>query len=181
MSSPSLPDFSSPAPPEFGAWGAKILDADTLAEAVARRQAAGERIVFTNGVFDLLHVGHARYLAEARALGDALIVAVNTDASVRGLKGPLRPIVPEDERMEMLAALAVVDYVTPFGTPTPVPLLEQIRPAIYVKGGDYQISSLPEAPVVQGYGGHVQILSLVAGRSSTDIIARIRAAYCAEP
>jgi len=155
-----------------------VVGPDTLAEIVSRRQAAGGRLVFTNGVFDLLHVGHARYLAEARALGDALIVAVNTDASVRGLKGPLRPIVPEDERMEMLAALAAVDYVTPFGTQTPVPLLEQIRPSVYVKGGDYRIEDLPEAPVVLGYGGHVQILSLVAGRSSTDIIARIRAAYC---
>ena len=164
-----------PAP--LGAGGAKILSADALAEAVARRQAAGERIVFTNGVFDLLHVGHARYLAEARALGDALIVAVNTDFSVRRLKGPLRPIVPEEERMELLAALSVVDYVIPFGTPTPVPLLTQIRPAIYVKGGDYRIADLPEASIVEGYGGHVQILSLVAGRSSTNIIARVCAAY----
>ena len=156
----------------------KVVGPDALAETVARRQAAGERLVFTNGVFDLLHVGHARYLAEARALGDALIVAVNSDASVRGLKGPRRPIVPEDERMEMLAALGVVDYVTLFGTPTPVPLLQQVRPAIYVKGGDYKISDLPEAPIVQDYGGQVQILSLIAGRSSTDIIAKIRAAYC---
>lgn len=158
----------------------KCLTPEAVAEAVVRRQAAGERIVFTNGVFDLLHVGHIRYLAEARALGDALIVAVNTDASVRGLKGPLRPIVPEDERMEMLAALACVDYVTPFATPTPVPLLEQIHPLIYAKGGDYQVSDLPEAPVVRGYGGSVHLLSLVAGRSSTNIIAKIRAAYCQE-
>ena len=175
------PAHSPPAPPGLGAGGAKIISLDALAATVARRQAGGERIVFTNGVFDLLHVGHARYLAEARALGDALIVAVNTDESVRGIKGPLRPIVPEDERMEMLASLAAVDYVIPFGTPTPVPLLERVRPALYAKGGDYVISSLPEAPVVQGYGGHVHILSLVQGRSSTDIIARIRAAYCAEP
>ena len=174
MPFPSSPD----GPPAPSPSGTKVVGPDTLAEIVSRRQAAGERLVFTNGVFDLLHVGHVRYLAEARALGDALIVAVNADASVRGLKGPLRPIVPEDERMEMLAALAAVDYVTSFGTPTPVPLLEQIRPAIYVKGGDYEIEDLPEAPVVLGYGGHVQVLSLVAGRSSTDIIARIRAAYC---
>ncbi len=170
MPFPSSPDVSL----------GKIIGTDTLAEVVARRQATGERLVFTNGVFDLLHVGHARYLAEARALGNGLIVAVNTDESVHRLKGPLRPIVPEDERMEMLAALSVVDYVVPFGTPTPVPLLEHIRPAVYAKGGDYAMADLPEAPVVQGYGGHVQILSLVAGRSSTDIIARIRAAYCAE-
>jgi rfaE bifunctional protein nucleotidyltransferase chain/domain len=151
-----------------------------LAQTVAQRQEAGERIVFTNGVFDLLHVGHTRYLAEARALGDALIVAVNTDASVRGLKGPLRPIVPESERMEMLLALACVDYVISFASPTPVPLLECIQPLIYAKGGDYRVEDLPEAPVVCSYGGAVHILSLVAGRSSTDIIARIRAAYCQE-
>ena len=155
----------------------KVVGPDSLADTVARRQNTGERIVFTNGVFDLLHVGHARYLAEARALGDALVVAVNTDASVRGLKGPLRPIVPEDERMEMLAALACVDYVTPFSAPTPVPLLEQVHPALYVKGGDYRVEDLPEAPIVRAYGGRVAILSLTAGRSSTDIIARICAAY----
>ena len=166
--------------PPFPLLPDKIIAPSALTQAVARRQANGERIVFTNGVFDLLHVGHARYLAEARALGDALIVAVNTDSSVRGLKGPLRPIVPEEERMEMLAALTAVDYVTPFSTPTPVPLLEAVRPALYVKGGDYTAENLPEAPVVRGYGGHVQILSLVAGRSSTDIIGRVRAAYCQE-
>ena len=134
-------------------------------------------MVLTNGVFDLLHVGHLRYLAEARALGNALIIAVNSDESVRGFKDPLRPIVPLAERMEMLASLACVDYVVPFATRTPVPLIEQIRPAIYVKGGDYKIEDLPEAAVVVGYGGSVQILSLIAGRSTTDIIARICAAY----
>lgn len=141
------------------------------------RQAAGETFVFTNGVFDLLHVGHARYLAEARALGSALLIAVNADESVRSFKGDLRPIVPLDERMEMLASLACVDYVTPFSTRTPVPLIEQIRPAIYVKGGDYREDELPEAAVVRGYGGDVQILSLIAGRSSTNIIDRVCAAY----
>ena len=155
----------------------KIKSIGELAEIVAQRQASGERIVLTNGVFDLLHVGHARYLAEARALGDALIIAVNSDESVRGFKDPLRPIVPLAERMEMLASLACVDYAAAFETRTPVPLIEQIRPAIYVKGGDYTIEDLPEAAVVRGYGGSVQILSLVAGRSTTNIIARVCAAY----
>ncbi len=155
----------------------KVVGLDALAKTVARRQAAGERVVFTNGVFDLLHVGHARYLAEARALGDALIVAVNSDESVRGFKDPLRPIVPLAERMEMLASLACVDYVAAFETRTPVPLIEQVRPAIYVKGGDYREEDLPEAVVVRGYGGAVQILSLIAGRSTTNIIARVCAAY----
>lgn len=155
----------------------KILDLRTLAEVVTRRQAGGERVVFTNGVFDLLHVGHARYLAEARALGDALIVAVNADSSVRSFKGILRPIVPEDERAELVASLAAVDYVVIFDTRTPVPVIEAVRPAVYVKGGDYRVEDLPEADVVFGYGGRVEILSLVAGKSSTNIIARICQAY----
>ncbi len=156
----------------------KIKDADELAGITAARQKSGEKIVLTNGVFDLLHVGHTRYLAEARALGDALIVAVNSDESVRGFKDPLRPVVPLAERMELLAALACVDYVVPFGTRTPVPLIEQVRPLVYAKGGDYALGDLPEAPVVFSYGGSVQILSLIAGRSTTTLIARVCAAYC---
>lgn len=155
----------------------KIKTAEELSVLLSARQMSGEKIVFTNGVFDILHVGHARYLAEARALGDALLIAVNADESVRSFKGDLRPIVPLDERMEMLAALVCVDYVTPFSTRTPVPLIDLIHPAIYVKGGDYTESDLPEASVVRGYGGDVRILSLVTGRSSTNIIARICAAY----
>lgn len=158
----------------------KTVGAEELAEIVARRQSAGEKIVLTNGVFDLLHVGHARYLAEARALGDALVVAVNSDESVRGFKDPLRPVVPLAERMELLASLSSVDYVVPFATRTPVPLIEQVRPLVYAKGGDYALSDLPEAPVVLGYGGSVEILSLVAGRSTTNLIARVCAAYCRE-
>ncbi len=161
----------------FPSSAEKVVTAEQLAEITARRQAAGERLVFTNGVFDLLHVGHARYLAEARALGDALIVAVNADESVKSFKGDLRPVVPLAERMELLAALACVDYVVPFSTRTPVPLIEVVRPALYVKGGDYTEADLPEAAVVRGYGGGVQILSLVAGRSSTNLIARVCAAY----
>lgn len=155
----------------------KIVAAERLAALVAERQAGGEKIVFTNGVFDILHVGHARYLAEARALGDALVVAVNTDRSVRGIKGDLRPVVSEMERAEMLGWLACVDYVALFDTPTPVPLIEQVKPAIYVKGGDYRIESLPETPVVRSYGGEVQILSLIEGRSTTRIIEKIVLAY----
>lgn len=156
----------------------KMKTAEDLREIVQRRQGAGETLVLTNGVFDLLHVGHVRYLTEARALGDALIIAVNSDESVRGFKGPLRPIVPLAERMEMLASLACVDYVVPFASRTPVPLIERVRPLIYAKGGDYSLEDLPEAAVVLGYGGSVQILSLVAGRSTTNIIARVCAAYC---
>lgn len=154
-----------------------ILDPDELAQRVAERQKRGERVVFTNGVFDLLHVGHLRYLTEARALGDALLIAVNTDSSVKSFKGDLRPIVPQDERLEMLDGLRAVDYVTLFDTRTPVPLIERVRPAVYVKGGDYTEDQLPEADVVRGYGGEVKILSLVQGRSSTNIIAKVCAAY----
>jgi len=159
----------------------KIKTLEELAPIVAARQTAGQAVVFTNGVFDLLHVGHARYLAEARALGGALLIAVNADESVRSFKGDLRPIVPLEERMEMLAALACVDYVTPFSTRTPVPLIEALRPAVYVKGGDYREEDLPEAAAVHCYGGDVRLLSLVAGRSSTNIIARVCAAYGTPP
>jgi D-beta-D-heptose 7-phosphate kinase/D-beta-D-heptose 1-phosphate adenosyltransferase len=154
-----------------------VADHDKLARLVRARQERGERVVFTNGVFDILHVGHLRYLAEARARGDALLVAVNADESVRAIKGDLRPIVPQDERAEMIDALRCVDYVTLFGTRTPVPLIEAVRPALYVKGGDYRVEDLPEAPVVRAYGGAVEILSLAAGRSTTDIIAKVCAAY----
>ena len=161
----------------FPSASAKIMTSDELARLVSARQSAGETVVFTNGVFDLLHVGHARYLSEARALGDALLIAVNADESVRSFKGDLRPIVPLAERMEMLASLACVDYVTPFSTRTPVPLIELIHPAIYVKGGDYHEADLPEAVVVRAYGGEVRLLSLIQGRSTTNIIARVCAAY----
>jgi len=161
----------------FPLSGPKLATPDGLAALVAARQAAGEVVVFTNGVFDLLHIGHARYLASARTLGDALVIAVNADESVRGFKGDLRPIVPLAERMEMLAALSCVDFVVPFSTRTPVPLIEALRPAVYVKGGDYREEDLPEARVVRGYGGDVRILPFVAGRSTTDIIARVCAAY----
>lgn len=153
-----------------------IVSHEELARIVGARQARGERVVFTNGVFDLLHTGHVRYLAEARALGDALVVAVNEDASVRGFKGDLRPILPQGERAELLDALRVVDYVTLFGTRTPVPLIEQVHPAVYVKGGDYALEDLPETAAVRAYGGDVRILGLVPGRSTTNIVAKIQAA-----
>jgi rfaE bifunctional protein nucleotidyltransferase chain/domain len=155
----------------------KRVTIEEMAEIAARLQDAGGKAVFTNGVFDILHAGHVRYLAEARALGDMLIVAVNTDESVRRIKGPLRPIISEDERAELLAALSVVDHVLLFDTPTPVPAIEQIRPLIYVKGGDYKIADLPEAPVVAAYGGEVKVLSLFEGLSTTNIIKKVCLAY----
>jgi rfaE bifunctional protein nucleotidyltransferase chain/domain len=160
----------------------KIVTRNELATIVRHRQAAGERGVFTNGCFDLLHLGHVRYLQEARALGDFLVLALNNDEGVRLLKGPGRPLVPEDERAEVMAALSCIDYVTIFGEPTAGPLVEQLQPAIYVKGGDYMnidtrepdLSRLPEAKVVQAYGGIVRLLPYVPGHSTTALISAIQ-------
>jgi rfaE bifunctional protein nucleotidyltransferase chain/domain len=155
----------------------EILTREELAALGERLRAEGKRIVFTNGCFDLLHVGHLRYLQEARALGDLLVVALNTDASVRRLKGPLRPVVSEAERAELLAGLACVDYVTLFDEPLPNATIAALRPHFHVKGGDYEVETLPETPVVREGGGEVVIVPLVAGRSTTDLIHRIHAAY----
>ncbi len=155
--------------------GEVILAWPELQRTLAARRAAGQKIVSTNGVFDVLHVGHARYLQAARALGDLLVVGVNTDNCTRRLKGPTRPFVPEAERAELLAALACVDYVTLFDEPTPEALLEMIRPDIHAKGGDYHIALLPETAIVERYGGAVQTLPFVEGRSTTSLTARIAA------
>ena len=135
---------------------------------------AGGRIVFTNGCFDLLHPGHVSYLRAARALGDALVVGLNSDASVNRLKGPLRPIVPEEDRAAVLAALESVDAVIIFDEDTPVRLLRELRPAVYVKGGDYRVEDLPEAEVAAEIGAEVRILPFEPGYSTTALIERIR-------
>lgn len=155
----------------------KVVDRITLAVALDSRRAKGERIVFTNGCFDILHVGHVRYLQQARALGDLLVLGLNSDESVRGLKGASRPLVPEDERAEMLAALQCVDYVSVFSESRPDALIEVVRPNIHVKGGDYREEDLPEAAVVRRHGGRVAILPLVEDRSTTNIVARILEVY----
>ena len=138
-----------------------------------RRQ--GQRVVTTNGVFDLLHVGHVRYLQAARRLGDILVVGVNSDACARRLKGDSRPLVSEDERMEVLAALACVDYVTVFDEPTPNALLAVLRPDIHAKGGDYDVEQMPETPLVRSWGGQVVTLPFIAGRSTSRLIERMEA------
>lgn len=155
----------------------KVLSRNALQEALEPRRARGERIVFTNGCFDILHVGHARCLAQARALGDLLVVGVNSDRSVRDLKGPSRPLVPEGERAEMLAFLSVVDYVCVFDEGLPNALIEAVRPAIHVKGGDYDAELMPETPVVRRHGGEVVILPIVEGLSTTNIVNRVLEAY----
>ncbi len=134
-------------------------------------------IVFTNGVFDILHAGHVTYLQAARELGGSLIVALNSDASARGLgKGPERPIVGEEDRAVVIAALASVTLVTWFDEPDPCLLLAQVRPDIYVKGGDYDMEKLKESELVRSWGGRALALPFVAGKSTTRIVERMRAA-----
>jgi rfaE bifunctional protein nucleotidyltransferase chain/domain len=160
----------------------KIVSHAELAAEVQRRQQAGEQGVFTNGCFDLLHIGHVRYLQEARELGDFLVLALNGDESVRILKGEMRPLVPEQERAEILAALTCIDYVTIFPETTANSLLELLQPAIYVKGGDYagaQAGSidthrLPEAKVVQAYGGSIRLIPYLPNHSTTELITKIK-------
>lgn len=138
-------------------------------------------MVLTNGYFDLLHVGHVRYLRAARALGDFLIVALNADSTARRAKDPRRPIVGEAERAEVLAALSCVDYVVVFEEDTAERVVSLLRPDIYAKGRDYQRSSLPEAPLVEEYGGEVRLLAFEAGHSTTAIVETILERYAPRP
>ncbi|WP_308796661.1 D-glycero-beta-D-manno-heptose 1-phosphate adenylyltransferase [Agromyces silvae] len=160
---------------ELGAARPAILPAEELARVIAGDREAGLRIVFTNGCFDVLHLGHTTYLREAKRLGDRLIVAVNADASVRRLKGPGRPVNDETDRAGVLAALECVDYVTLFDADTPVALLEALRPDVYVKGGDYTPDMLEETPTVRAYGGEVRTVGYVAAHSTSAVVERIRA------
>jgi D-beta-D-heptose 7-phosphate kinase/D-beta-D-heptose 1-phosphate adenosyltransferase len=150
----------------------KQLNRDQLATRVALWRANGERIVLTNGCFDLLHIGHIELLEQARRFGDRLIVAVNSDRSVRALKGPSRPIVGERERCRVLAAMTAVDAVTVFDASTPLDLIQSIRPDVLVKGGDYRAETMIGASEVESWGGVIKIVSLVEGFSTTQLIAR---------
>jgi D-beta-D-heptose 7-phosphate kinase/D-beta-D-heptose 1-phosphate adenosyltransferase len=154
-----------------------FLDPQRLAERLAVERQGCRRIVFTNGVFDILHRGHVTYLNQAKALGHVLIVGVNTDESVRRRKGPQRPINSLEDRLQVLAGVSSVDYVVPFGEDTPAELLAILKPDVFVKGGDYTRETLPEAQVVESYGGVVQILPYVENRSTTYMIQRIREVY----
>ncbi|MGH2346971.1 MAG: adenylyltransferase/cytidyltransferase family protein [Chloroflexota bacterium] len=159
-----------------------LLDRAAAIAYARRCRAAGKRLVVTNGCFDLLHAGHVGYLTAARALGDALLVGLNSDASTRALKGPDRPLTPERDRAMVLLALRAVDAVVIFDELTANRLLADLRPEIYVKGGDYVPAGaeagkpLPEEPTVRAYGGEIHLLPYLAGRSSTDLIKRIRGA-----
>jgi D-beta-D-heptose 7-phosphate kinase / D-beta-D-heptose 1-phosphate adenosyltransferase len=155
----------------------KVLTPGELVWVIQQHRRRSERIVFTNGCFDLLHVGHIRYLQQARRLGDRLVVALNNDASVRQLKGEGRPLLPQDERAGILAALACVDYVTLFGDATPLALIQLLRPDILVKGGDYTPETVVGRDEVEAYGGTVAIVPYVPGVSTTGIIENILQRY----
>jgi rfaE bifunctional protein nucleotidyltransferase chain/domain len=152
----------------------KILSPERALAVRARLRAAGARLVFTNGCFDLLHVGHVRYLREARALGDALIVAINSDRAVRELKGAGRPVMSESERAEVLAALEAVSFVTIFDALSPRALIARLLPDVLVKGGDYALAEIHGREEVEAAGGRVVALPFVEGASTTDIIERIK-------
>ncbi|HML34133.1 D-glycero-beta-D-manno-heptose 1-phosphate adenylyltransferase [Sporomusa sphaeroides] len=151
----------------------KIVTRTDIAIIAKNLKAAGKTTVFTNGCFDILHAGHVRYLAAARALGDSLIVGLNSDQSVRTLKGPTRPVNSQDDRAEVLAALAAVDYVVIFEDITAENLVDEIKPDIYAKGGDYTIEALPESKIVTAHGGRIVLVPEVPGRSSSNIIKKI--------
>ena len=154
---------------------------DDLTKAIAAEPERWRPLVFTNGCFDLLHAGHIRYLQTAKALGRSLIVGLNSDRSVQQIKPPQpgkppRPIVPELQRAEVLCGLKAVDAVVIFNEPTAISLISLLEPDIYVKGGDYTLDTLPEAPVVQAYGGHIELVKVEINCSTTAIVQRILAA-----
>ena len=149
-----------------------VLNENTLLATVKSLKQKSKKIVFTNGCFDLLHVGHVRYLQQARSLGDCLIVGVNTDKSVQKLKGPTRPIQNENDRAEILAALNAVDYTILFAEDTPLELIKKIEPDFLVKGGDWKIPQIIGSDFVLSYGGCVQSLQFIDGQSTTSIIEK---------
>ena len=156
---------------------AKVKTAGELAPILRAAQGRGRKVVFTNGCFDLLHRGHTRYLAQARALGDLLVVGLNGDASLRRLKGPARPILPAEERAEVLAALAAVDYVAIFDEDTPARLIGALQPDVLVKGGDWAAEHIAGRDTVEARGGSVRSLPYVDGASTSGIIERILARF----
>lgn len=153
-----------------------ILSFDALQQAVAQDRSGGRTIAFANGVFDLLHVGHVRYLQAAAAEGDRLVVAVNGDASVRRLKGEGRPILDERSRAELVAALRGVDYVVLFDADTVTDLLERLRPDVHCKGTDYTVETVPERAIVQRYGGRTAIVGDPKDHSTRDLLKRLAGA-----
>ncbi|MCL2670137.1 MAG: D-glycero-beta-D-manno-heptose 1-phosphate adenylyltransferase [Syntrophaceae bacterium] len=155
----------------------KIVTWESMKEEVEKRRQAGAKIAFTNGCFDILHVGHCRYLREARNLGDLLVLGLNSDRSVRAIKGEKRPLVPQEERAEVIASLSSVDFVTLFEESTPLKLIEYLRPDCLIKGGDWNESTIVGAREVRSWGGRVAVIPLVPGASSTNIVAKVLKVY----
>lgn len=153
---------------------AKILNLKDLKKEISEQKENNELIVFTNGCFDVLHVGHIRYLEKAASLGDKLVLAVNSDSSVKSLKGKNRPFVPEAERLEILSKLEMIDYLVLFSEIDAKKVLAEVKPQIYVKGGDYRIEDLPEAETVYNYGGKIVLVTEIEGKSTTNLIKKIR-------
>ncbi len=151
-----------------------VVDRAKLVELVRADRTQKLTIVFANGAFDLLHVGHVRYLEGAKREGDRLIVAVNSDSSVRGLKGPNRPVLAEADRAELVAALRVVDYVLIFDEPTVTPLLELLKPDVHCKGTDYTVDTVPERETVRAYGGRIAIVGDPKAHSTSDLLSRLK-------
>ncbi|MBU9917879.1 MAG: D-glycero-beta-D-manno-heptose 1-phosphate adenylyltransferase [Fusobacteriaceae bacterium] len=152
----------------------RVLNREEASKLIEDLKKQGKQVVFTNGCFDILHVGHMTYLEEAKEFGDYLFVGVNSDESVKRLKGPTRPINSEDDRAELLAGLKAVDYTVIFTEDTPVELIGELKPSIHVKGGDYKKEDLPETKVVESYGGRVEIVSLVEGKSTSNVVKKIQ-------
>jgi len=151
----------------------KVKTRAALKTIAAKAKRAGKKIVFTNGCFDLLHVGHLHVLKEAKKLGDVLIVALNSDSSVKGIKGPDRPILPESERAELIAALEMVDYVTLFDEPDPLNVIQELKPDILAKGSDWAADQIIGREFVEGSGGKVAVINFLKGHSTTDIVEKI--------
>lgn len=161
--------------PSFFPSQKKIQSRKALEKIAARFRARGKIVVFTNGCFDILHAGHVTYLEKARRLGDLLVVGVNSDRSVRRIKGPGRPVNSEGDRARVLAALEAVDYVTLFSEETPLALIRQIRPAVLVKGADWKESEIVGAQAVKSWGGKIRRVRFVPGRSTTSLLKRLQA------
>jgi rfaE bifunctional protein nucleotidyltransferase chain/domain len=155
----------------------KILTWEALKREVERVRGEGEKVAFTNGCFDILHAGHVQYLREARKAGDLLILGLNSDASVRAIKGEKRPLVPQRERAEVVASLAAVDYVTLFDETTPLALIEYLRPDLLVKGGDWKEESVVGRDAVRSWGGRVILIPMTEGVSTTNIVEKILRTY----
>jgi len=157
----------------MGHYKSKLISKKELLAMCDRLRKRHRKIVFTNGVFDIIHMGHVHYLAKAKSLGDVLIIGLNTDASVRKFKGPNRPLNRQSDRAGVLSALEFVDYVVYFSEPTPANIIRQVKPDILVKGADYKISEIVGADFVKSYGGKVKRIKLLAGRSTSSIIKKL--------